>query len=52
MQSLLNKQWHHLPHHEVTDLLESDQHSGLDLFEIKHRQERFGANVLTPKRGI
>lgn len=51
MQTLLNKQWHHLPNHEVTDLLESDQHSGLDLFEIKHRQERFGANVLTPKRG-
>ncbi len=51
MQTLLNKQWHHLPTHEVTDLLESDQHSGLDLFEIKHRQERFGANVLTPKRG-
>jgi Ca2+-transporting ATPase len=51
MQTLLNQQWHHLPTDEVTKLLDSDPQSGLDLFEIKHRQERFGANVLTPKRG-
>ncbi|MEZ4726694.1 MAG: cation-transporting P-type ATPase [Caldilineaceae bacterium] len=51
MQTLLNQQWHHLSTDEVTKLLDSDPQSGLDLFEIKHRQERFGANVLTPKRG-
>lgn len=51
MQTLLNQQWHHLSTDEVTKLLDSDPQSGLDLFEIKHRQERFGPNVLTPKRG-
>ncbi|MCE7980497.1 MAG: cation-transporting P-type ATPase [Caldilinea sp. CFX5] len=51
MQTLLNKQWHHLPHPAVTELLESDPQSGLDLLEIKRRQERFGPNVLTAKRG-
>ncbi len=51
MQTLLNKQWHHLPNDEIVTLLESHQQNGLDLFAIKHRQEHFGPNVLTPKRG-
>ena len=41
MDSLLGKHWHHLPPDEVLDLLDTDLQHGLDVFEIKHRQERF-----------
>ncbi len=51
MNTLLDKHWHHLPAEEVLDLLDSDLQNGLDVFEIKHRQERFGLNVLTPQKG-
>ena len=51
MNSLLGKHWHHLPATEVLDLLDSNARQGLDLFEVKHRQERFGLNVLTPRKG-
>ncbi len=51
MNTLLGKHWHHLPANEVLDLLDSDIQHGLDIFEIKHRQERLGFNVLTPKKG-
>lgn len=52
MQTLLSKHWHHLPVGEVVELLETNQDNGLDKFEVKHRQERFGANILTPRKGI
>jgi cation-transporting ATPase F len=51
MHTLLDKHWHHLPADEVLDLLGSNLESGLDVFEVKHRQQHFGPNVLTPKRG-
>ena len=51
MQTLLSKHWHHLPTDEVLQLLETDPQTGLDIFQVKHRQERFGPNVLTPRRG-
>ncbi len=51
MNTLLGKHWHHLPKDEVLDLLDSDSQNGLDVFEVKHRQESFGLNVLTPKKG-
>src|SRR5512135_2400398 len=51
MNRLFGKHWHHLPIEEVEDLLDTNVRQGLDLFEIKHRQERFGLNELTPKRG-
>jgi Ca2+-transporting ATPase len=51
MINLLHKHWHHLPVAEVLDLLDSNSQNGLDVFEIKHRQDRFGFNVLTPKKG-
>jgi Ca2+-transporting ATPase len=51
MQTLLGRHWHHLPAEEVVQLMETDLECGLDLFEVKHRQERFGPNVLTPRRG-
>ena len=50
MEKLLGKHWHHMPHEEVIDLLETDPNKGLDLLEINHRKERFGANVLTAKK--
>jgi Ca2+-transporting ATPase len=51
MQTLLGRHWHHLPATEVLELLETDPQKGLDIFEVQHRQQRFGPNVLTPKRG-
>ncbi len=51
MQTLLGKHWHHLPVEEVIELLETNLANGLDIFEIQHRQERFGPNVLTPRKG-
>ncbi|MCX6032573.1 MAG: HAD-IC family P-type ATPase [Chloroflexi bacterium] len=51
MQTLLGHHWHHLRTDEVRLLLETDPAKGLDTFEVRHRQERFGANVLTPQRG-
>ncbi len=51
MDSIISKHWHHLPSDEVLDLLDSNVEQGLDVFEVKHRQERFGLNVLTSKRG-
>ena len=51
MDTLLGKHWHHLQKNEVLDLLDTNLQQGLDIFEVKHRQERFGLNVLTPKKG-
>ena len=51
MQTLLGHHWHHLPADEVRLLLETDPVKGLDTFEVRHRQERFGPNVLTPQKG-
>ncbi|HNT53604.1 MAG TPA: cation-transporting P-type ATPase [Anaerolineaceae bacterium] len=51
MNSLLGKHWQHLPAKEVIELLDSNLERGLDGFEVKHRQERFGRNALTPKKG-
>ena len=50
MQTILGKHWHHIPHQEVLTLLDTSE-DGLDLFEVKHRQEHFGLNVLTPSKG-
>lgn len=51
MDTLLGKHWHHLPADEVIDLLDSDQGKGLDLFEVENRQEHFGPNAITEKKG-
>jgi len=51
MDTLIGKHWHHMPTDEVLDLLDSDREKGLDLFEIDHRRERFGFNVITTKKG-
>jgi cation-transporting P-type ATPase F len=51
VQTILCQHWHHLPDTEVLGLLESDRDRGLDTFEVTHRQQHFGPNVLTQRRG-
>ena len=49
--TLLAKQWHHLPEDEVAELLETDASDGLDTFAVERRGEHFGPNTLTVRRG-
>jgi len=51
VNTLLGKHWHHLQKEEVLDLLDSDPQKGLDVFDVTHRRQRFGFNVLTPQKG-
>ena len=51
MQTLLEKHWHHLPQEEVLDLLDTDLDKGLDRFEVEDRQQNFGPNALTQRKG-
>ncbi len=51
MEKLMAKHWHHTPGEAVVALLQSDSKRGLDEFEVKHRQERFGPNIITGKVG-
>ncbi len=51
VQHTIGQNWHHLPADEVVDLLETDAEVGLDVFEVMHRQKRYGANVLTTRGG-
>ncbi len=51
MQNLLERHWHHLPVEEVLDLLDTSPDTGLDSFDVGQRQERFGPNALTPRKG-
>jgi magnesium-transporting ATPase (P-type) len=51
MQTLLEKHWHHLPLEEVLDLLDTDPEKGLDRFEVEDRQQDFGPNALTQRKG-
>ncbi|MBP7937110.1 MAG: cation-transporting P-type ATPase [Phycisphaerae bacterium] len=51
MESLIGKHWHHLPANEVLDLLETGPDKGLDLFTVKRRQDHFGPNAVTARKG-
>ena len=51
MKPLLEKHWHHLPQEEVLDLLDTDSDKGLDRFEVEDRQQNFGPNALTERKG-
>ncbi len=51
METILSRHWHHLSESEVLDLVETDLDRGLDLFAVEIRQERFGPNAITPKKG-
>ena len=43
--------WHHLHAEEVVRLLDADLKSGLSDAEVKRRVEKFGPNVVRPRRG-
>ena len=51
LENLLERHWHHLSVNEVLTLLETEGERGLDIFEVTHRQEKFGPNCLTPPKG-
>jgi len=51
VQDRLENHWHHLPASEVIELLDAKAGGGLDQLEVAGRQERFGANALTPAKG-
>ncbi len=51
MASILSRHWHHLPSHEVLELLETDPEQGLDILEAGERHARFGPNALSERRG-
>jgi cation-transporting P-type ATPase F len=51
MDTILQNHWHHLPAIQSLELLESDPQRGLDTFAVRHRQEHFGPNMLTPRKG-
>jgi len=50
MEKLLSRHWHHMPIDQIRIMLSTDLTEGLDAFEIKQRQERFGPNTLTPQK--
>lgn len=47
MDLLLSKCWHQLPPENVLQVLDTDMKKGLDVLEVKRRQENYGPNVLT-----
>ena len=47
MHTILSHHWHQLSTTDTLELLDVDPDRGLDRFEIGHRQERFGRNVIT-----
>lgn len=47
MDILLSKCWHQLSTDNVLRVLDTDVKKGLDVLEVKRRQEHFGPNVLT-----
>jgi cation-transporting P-type ATPase F len=49
MEQLLEKQWHHLSAHEVSELLGSHPEIGLTTTEVAERQARFGPNEITAR---
>jgi len=51
MDTILHNHWHHLPAGKVLELLKSDPRAGLDTFAVGHRQENFGPNQLTLRKG-
>ena len=51
MKNILEEHWHHLPEAEVLHFLETESEQGLDTFEVRRRQEEFGPNSITQKKG-
>jgi cation-transporting ATPase F len=50
-QTTAQQDWHCLTTDDVVRLLHADEHDGLDLFDVKHRIEKVGPNVITPAKG-
>ncbi|MGE0682081.1 MAG: cation-transporting P-type ATPase [Candidatus Binatia bacterium] len=50
METLLEKQWHHLLEHEVIELLGGQPEIGLTAEEAVARQARFGPNEITAQK--
>lgn len=50
MEGLFCQHCHHLPVEEVAQIIETDVARGLSAFDVKHRLERFGPNVVTVKK--
>jgi len=46
-----NQQWHYLAEAKLIELLETSPEKGLDSFEAALRQEQFGFNRITQKKG-
>ncbi|OKY74105.1 MAG: carbonate dehydratase [Desulfobulbaceae bacterium DB1] len=51
MNSIIDKQWHHLPTKEILDRLSSNAEKGLEQSEVEQLREKFGPNALTAKKG-
>lgn len=51
MEELICRHCHQIPVEEAALLLETDLSKGLSLFEVKRRQEHFGPNVVSEKKG-
>ncbi len=51
METILSRHWHHISEDEIVDLLETDLDSGLDVFDVEDRQDRFGPNAITERQG-
>ncbi|WP_048307935.1 cation-transporting P-type ATPase [Halomonas sp. PR-M31] len=51
MSSLQEKHWHHLPHDDVVSQLDTDPHTGLDSDSVDNRQQQYGPNALTQRKG-
>ncbi|MCI0541347.1 MAG: hypothetical protein L0Z50_39610 [Verrucomicrobiales bacterium] len=52
MNAKTAQSWHQLHPEEMLQLLEVNLQTGLASEEVKRRQENFGANRITPHRGI
>jgi len=51
METLISQHWNHLAVEEVALLQNTDTTRGLSPFEVRHRQERFGPNVVSGRKG-
>lgn len=51
MEELLKNRWYQIETKEAAELIGSDSETGLDQFEVKRRQERFGPNAIAQAKG-
>jgi hypothetical protein len=51
MEQFIREHVHHTPAEEVLKLLDVDPQKGLDMLEVRARQERFGLNEIPTTAG-